>query len=61
MKKIDSPCTRRCVLVQSDNKSVCKGCGREADDIFKWYSLSEELKEKALEKANQWLQLRQQQ
>lgn len=43
----DSPCINECVLNEDD---VCLGCGRKIEEIINWKSMTEEQKERVLER-----------
>lgn len=46
-KIIPSPCVDICAL---DEKDICIGCGRSADEILEWPGMSNEEKRQVLKK-----------
>tara|TARA_B100000780_G_scaffold255122_1_gene203614 strand:+ start:411 stop:590 length:180 start_codon:yes stop_codon:yes gene_type:complete len=47
---IKSPCTGICTLI--NNNKLCVGCGRSIDEIVNWVYLSNDKKEKIIQKIN---------
>jgi predicted Fe-S protein YdhL (DUF1289 family) len=43
---VKSPCIRRCCLINN----ICTGCGRTIEEIRNWKSLSEEERNKIMER-----------
>jgi len=47
---IKSPCTGICTLI--NNNKLCVGCGRSIDEIVNWVYLSDDKKEKIIQRIN---------
>jgi len=46
---IDSPCVGVCTNLFDD---ICKGCGRTAEEVFRWVEMTEEEKKLILDRLN---------